>query len=258
MGPARRVLQAWNPSARRALARELDAFAPDLVHVRMFMTQLSPAILPLLADVPALLHVVNHDLSCPLNTRVLPDGSACGRRQGVACMEEGCLDRLGHWRAEVQRAQWRRHRGVFDRVVCNSHAGGGVPARRGHRGRRGDLERRAGAARAGAAVGARRRRHAGRVRLRRAPRAEEGRRLAAALVRARRAHPSRDAPADRRRRPAAREPRDPGAAARRRGPGALARAPDARRARGALRRRARPGSRRRAGPSRSGSSRPRR
>lgn len=122
MGASRRVLQAFNPFARAALVRELRTFRPDVVHVRMFMSQSSPSILPLLAGVPSVLHVVNYDLVCPLNTRVLPDGRTCHRRQGIACRKEGCLPRVGHWRAEAQRWQWRRHGAAFDRIVCNSHA----------------------------------------------------------------------------------------------------------------------------------------
>ena len=46
--------QTLNPSAYWQLRRTLAGFRPDVVHVTMFLTQLSPLILPLLEDVPSL------------------------------------------------------------------------------------------------------------------------------------------------------------------------------------------------------------
>lgn len=132
-GWARPFLQVLNPSATRALRRALAAFQPDLVHVRMFLTQLSPAILPLLAGRPALLHVGNQQITCPLNTKILPDGSPCGHRAGRACHRAGCVSLAGLARTTCQLRQWRRWRGVFRSIVANSHAlagaleAGGVP-----------------------------------------------------------------------------------------------------------------------------------
>src|SRR5688572_33418005 len=77
MAPARRILQVVNPSAVLRLHALLRTYRPDVVHVRMFLTQLSPLVLPLLRKVPSLLHIVNYDLICPLNTKLLPDGSPC-------------------------------------------------------------------------------------------------------------------------------------------------------------------------------------
>lgn len=117
-----RFLQIANPSAVRGLRRLLSEFRPDVVHVRMFLTQLSPRILPLLADVPALLHVGNHQTICPINTRILPDGSGCAFRAGVACYRQGCVSSLGLARTALQFAQWRRHRDMFRLIVANSEA----------------------------------------------------------------------------------------------------------------------------------------
>lgn len=114
----RRVLQAANPAAAAALRRVIADFRPDVVHVRMFMTQLSPLILPALRAVPSLLHVVNYNLICPLNTKTLPDGSPCVVRQGAACHATGCLPWIGVARAAVQTAL--TDVSVFDRVITNS------------------------------------------------------------------------------------------------------------------------------------------
>jgi glycosyltransferase involved in cell wall biosynthesis len=118
---ARHVLQAVNPFAVIRLRTMLREYRPDVVHVRMFMTQLSPLILPLLRQVPSLLHVVNYDLICPLNTKLLPSGSACHQRAGMACYRNRCLPPLGMARAMSQRLMWRWWSDVFDLIVTNSH-----------------------------------------------------------------------------------------------------------------------------------------
>ncbi len=119
--PLRRVLQAVNPFAARRLSQVLHEFRPEVVHVRMFLWQLSPLILPLLRRVPSLLHVVNYDLICPLNTKLLPDGSACHFRQGAACKGSGCMGITGMMRYSVQRRLLWRNFDVFRLVVTNSH-----------------------------------------------------------------------------------------------------------------------------------------
>jgi glycosyltransferase involved in cell wall biosynthesis len=121
-GWARPLLQVANPWAVRRLRQVLSGFRPDIVHVRMFLTQLSPRVLPLLRNVPALLHVGSHQTICPINTRVLPDQSPCRSRPGVACYRQGCVSALGLARTVVQLGSWRRHRGVFRLIVANSHA----------------------------------------------------------------------------------------------------------------------------------------
>ena len=114
----RRVLQAANPHAAARLRAVLRQFRPDVVHVKMFLTQLSPLILPLLRPFPALLHVVNYNLVCPINTKTLPDGTPCRHRAGIACRAAGCLSWPGVARTLVQRRLTTLD--VFDRVIANS------------------------------------------------------------------------------------------------------------------------------------------
>jgi len=116
----RRLLQVANPHAVLALRSALERFRPDVVHVRMFLAQLSPAILPLLRDVPSVLHLVNYQTVCPLNTRVLPDGAACTRNAGRACYDSGCISLAGLVRTVMQLGAWRRWRFVFRRLIANS------------------------------------------------------------------------------------------------------------------------------------------
>jgi glycosyltransferase involved in cell wall biosynthesis len=122
MSGARRLLQVANPSAAHGLSRMVRDFMPDVVHVRMFLTQLSPLILPLLRGLPSLLHVVNYDLICPLNTKTLPDGASCSARAGIACYRAGCVPALGAVRAVVQTRLTRRWLDVFGLIVANSEA----------------------------------------------------------------------------------------------------------------------------------------
>jgi len=120
-GSSRKLLQVVNPSARATLERALRTFRPDLVHLRMFMTQLSPFILPALRDVPTLHHVVNYDLICPLNLKRLPDGSSCHHKAGAVCHRTGCLPWLGVARGSIQSWLTKRWLGNIDRIICNSH-----------------------------------------------------------------------------------------------------------------------------------------
>src|SRR4029453_10937072 len=53
----RGAVQALNPWAAQTLRRVLAGFDPDIVHVRMFLTQLSPLILPEPRGRPSLLDV---------------------------------------------------------------------------------------------------------------------------------------------------------------------------------------------------------
>jgi glycosyltransferase involved in cell wall biosynthesis len=121
-GWPQRLLQVANPFAEWALRRVLSGFQPDVVHVRMFLTQLSTRILPVLAKVPALLHLGGYHTICPLSTRILPDESECTFRAGIECYRQRCVSPLGLARTVLQLGSWRRRRGVFRRIVANSHA----------------------------------------------------------------------------------------------------------------------------------------
>jgi len=118
----RTLLQAANPWAFTKLRRVLAEFQPDVVHVRMFLTQLSPLILPLLGDVPCLYHVVWYRPVCPIGTKMLPDGTACQTPAGVVCYRNHCLPLRDWFPLMLQMKLWRRWRHVFNLVVANSEA----------------------------------------------------------------------------------------------------------------------------------------
>jgi glycosyltransferase involved in cell wall biosynthesis len=121
-GRLRSALSVANPFAYLALCRTLASFRPHIVHLRMFHWQLSPLVLRALRPWPVLLHSVNYDLICPMNTKVLPSGRPCHHRPGTVCLREGCLGPAGLLRAAAQRrlaAAWLT--GTVDRHVTNSH-----------------------------------------------------------------------------------------------------------------------------------------
>jgi glycosyltransferase involved in cell wall biosynthesis len=112
--------QSANFSAYFNLRRILNEFQPDVVHVRMFMWQLSPLILPLLRPFPCLYQTAVYKAICPLGTKVLPDGSSCNDPAGIACLRNRCLTQS--WAVlMLQRQLWLRWRSAFDVVVALSH-----------------------------------------------------------------------------------------------------------------------------------------
>ncbi|MFQ4136064.1 glycosyltransferase family 4 protein [Nodosilinea sp. PGN35] len=112
--------QTANPSAYWRLRRVLREFQPDVVHMRMFMWQLSPLILPLLRSRPCVYQTAVYKAICPAGTKVLPDGSPCQVAPGRVCLSGGCLTPQTWAVLMVQYRLWQRWRGAIDRVVALS------------------------------------------------------------------------------------------------------------------------------------------
>ncbi len=137
--------QVTNPSAFLSLNRVLKDFRPDVVHVRLFLSQLSPLILPLLQDVPAIHHVAWYRSICPVGTKMLSDFSACHDAVGAACLRNGCVPAyawplqmvqvklLHRWRktfnAVVANSNWTKQRLEDEGIQCNEVVWNGVPTR---------------------------------------------------------------------------------------------------------------------------------
>ncbi len=118
----RALLQSGNPWAYVGLRRALAEFRPDVVHVIVFLTQLSPLILPLLRKVPALYYIVWLRPICPVGTKFLPDGAACRVPAGLVCYRSGCLPLRDWLPLMAQMRLWQRWRGAFKLLVANSDA----------------------------------------------------------------------------------------------------------------------------------------
>lgn len=117
----RTLLQSANPWAFWRLRRVLATFRPDVVHVCLFLTQLSPMILPLLKHVPAVLQVVWYRPVCPVGTKMMPDGRPCREPWGAACYRNACLPPRDWGPLMLQMKWWRHYRAVFDAVIVQSH-----------------------------------------------------------------------------------------------------------------------------------------
>jgi glycosyltransferase involved in cell wall biosynthesis len=116
----RTLLQSANPWAAVQLRRVLAQFRPDVVHVGVFLTQLSPLILPLLRQIPTVLQVHWYRPICPRGTKMLPAGSVCEVPWGAACYRNGCLPLRDWGPLMMQMRLWRRWRGVFRLVLAES------------------------------------------------------------------------------------------------------------------------------------------
>ncbi|MGP0070794.1 MAG: glycosyltransferase family 4 protein [Bryobacteraceae bacterium] len=119
---ARGLIQIANPSALLGLRRVIREFRPDLVHVRLHLSQLSPLILPLLEDVPAIYHAAWYRSICPIGTKMWPEGDSCTERAGFACLRHRCFPAWAWPSTMLQLKLWRHWRRVFNVVVANSHS----------------------------------------------------------------------------------------------------------------------------------------
>lgn len=116
----RELLQIANPSALRRLRHVLAEFRPDVAHVCIYATQLSPLILLALREQPTILHLHNYDQICPTNSKLLPGGALCSFRPGLACHRQRCVGAPGLARYVAQRGLTDHWRGVIDAVVSPS------------------------------------------------------------------------------------------------------------------------------------------
>ncbi len=116
------LVQTANPWAFWRLRRVLKEFQPEVVHVVMFLTQLSPLILPLLKNVPSLHDIVVWRPICPMGTKMLPDGTTCPVTAGIECYRNRCLPLHSFLPQMSELWFYRRWRKAFDLTTTISHA----------------------------------------------------------------------------------------------------------------------------------------
>lgn len=114
----RAAVQLWNPSAGRAAARALSEYRPDLVHVHMYLSQLSPAVLrPFFGAGVPLLHTSHtYRIACPKGDRMLRGGVPCSHKVGWICARECSAPSLLHM--QVRHRLYHRPEKVFAEVLA--------------------------------------------------------------------------------------------------------------------------------------------
>ncbi len=122
VGSLRTISQCINLRAAFSLGRVLRQFRPDVVHVNLYLTQLSPWILPVIRGVPSVYYAVWNRAICPLGTRRTPDGKRCTNTAGTSCLKSRCL-RFHDWLPLMGQLELdRRWRDAFTRVVAISRS----------------------------------------------------------------------------------------------------------------------------------------
>ena len=112
----------YNLSARRALIAALDDFRPDIVHVKMFLWQLSPSILRPLSGYRSIYQAVVYKPICPTGTKMLPNGEPCRSPPGTVCLRSRCLTPQSWAALMLQHRLWRRNTKAFDTMITTSSA----------------------------------------------------------------------------------------------------------------------------------------
>lgn len=114
------LLQVCNLSAIQKLKIALREFQPEVVHVQLFLTQLSPFILPLLKNIPTVYYAVWYRAICPTGTKLLPNGKQCEFRFGTACLKHKCLPAHDWLPIMGQLHFLQRQKNVFNKVIVPS------------------------------------------------------------------------------------------------------------------------------------------
>jgi len=120
VGPLRAISEAYNPTALTRLRAAISDFRPDVVHLLMFLTQLSPAVLALLGNLPTVFDINTFRPICPTGTRWIPGRGICGLIAGDNCRRAGCFSALGVLPRRVQLNLLARHREKIDLAVAPS------------------------------------------------------------------------------------------------------------------------------------------
>ena len=122
LGKFRTLNRAYNFSAYWELKKFLKSFKPDVVHVRMFFTQISPSILPLLKNVPTVYHASWLEAVCPKGSKLLPNNSICKDSVGIKCYTNQCLSAPAWMALMFQNKLFYIYKNYFNAIIANSYA----------------------------------------------------------------------------------------------------------------------------------------
>lgn len=122
LGKFRTLNRAFNFSAYWELNKVLKSFKPDVVHIRMFFTQISPSILPLLKNTPTVYHATWLETVCPKGSKLLPNNTICKDNVGIKCFTNHCLSAPAWVSLIFQNKLFHAYKNHFNAIVANSNS----------------------------------------------------------------------------------------------------------------------------------------
>lgn len=115
-----RFLQTFNPISSLKLKKVLKKFQPDVVHLNIFLSQLSPLILHVLKKVPVIYTAHWYKMICPKGTKLLPNQEQCSFKAGKACIQAECLPFYLWWIDMIQLWLISLYKNNIDLLLANS------------------------------------------------------------------------------------------------------------------------------------------
>jgi glycosyltransferase involved in cell wall biosynthesis len=116
--PLRALLQIYNRNAFNVATQAVDHFKPDIVHVHMYLGQLSPAVLtPFIKEKIPVVHTSHTYRSvCPKGDRMITEGSFCRYPVGLACIRNCSAISFIHMRLRERLNPLPQN--VFSKVIA--------------------------------------------------------------------------------------------------------------------------------------------
>jgi len=118
----RSAWQLFNGAAYRKAREALREFSPDLVHVHMYLGQLSPAPVRLVrrSGLPLVMTAHTYRPVCPVGSRMIREGEFCNHKVGWACARYCSPGSAAH--AFLQRVIYGRPDRLFDIAIAPGSA----------------------------------------------------------------------------------------------------------------------------------------
>lgn len=120
MSRLRTYSQAYNPIAYWDLKKLFKKWQPDIVTLKLFLTQISPSILTLLKPYPCILYVEWYKEICLTGTKLLPNNQICHHNIGVVCLKNKCIPIHQAPFLYFQHYLFSKHKHHFQKIVACS------------------------------------------------------------------------------------------------------------------------------------------